>query len=95
MTLQVNVAEAKSKLSELMARAERGERVELCRNGKPTIVLTPYWEARQSMKPFHRLLGALAHLGPLSDEENAYLLEPDPAWAEAAERDDDDDLWKA
>lgn len=87
--MQVNVAEAKSKLSELLARMERGELVEICRNGKPVAVLTRSAEARGRVKPGRLLLGALSHLRPLTDEENELLLAPDPAWAEAERPDDD------
>jgi prevent-host-death family protein len=33
MTIQVNIAEAKAKLSELVARAEQGEEVVIARHG--------------------------------------------------------------
>jgi prevent-host-death family protein len=37
----MNIAEAKSKLSELVARAEAGEEVVIARNGKPSVRLQP------------------------------------------------------
>ena len=39
--IQVNVHEAKTRLSELMVAARRGERVVIARAGKPESVLTP------------------------------------------------------
>jgi len=36
----MNIAEAKSKLSELVARAEAGEEVVIARNGKPAARIT-------------------------------------------------------
>lgn len=36
------IAEARDRLSELLARAERGEEVVITRNGKPVIHMTPY-----------------------------------------------------
>ncbi|OQW57468.1 MAG: hypothetical protein A4S17_04470 [Proteobacteria bacterium HN_bin10] len=39
--VQMNIAEAKAKLSELVARAEAGEEVVIARDGKPVIALTP------------------------------------------------------
>jgi prevent-host-death family protein len=41
MTVQMNIADAKAKLSELVARAEAGEEVIIARDGKPVVVLTP------------------------------------------------------
>ena len=39
--MQMNVAEAKAKLSELVAAAERGEEVVIARGGKPVARLVP------------------------------------------------------
>ena len=39
--VQMNIAEAKAKLSELVARAEAGEEVIIARDGKPVVVLKP------------------------------------------------------
>jgi prevent-host-death family protein len=41
MTIQMNIAEAKAKLSELVARAEAGEEVIIARDGTPIVTLTP------------------------------------------------------
>ncbi len=41
MTCQVNIAEAKAKLSELIARALAGEEIVLARAGKPLVRLVP------------------------------------------------------
>lgn len=41
MTLQVNIAEAKAKLSELVARAEAGEEIVVARHGKAVVRLWP------------------------------------------------------
>jgi len=38
---RVNLAEAKAKLSELVAEAEAGETVQIMRRGKPVAVLSP------------------------------------------------------
>jgi prevent-host-death family protein len=43
--------EAKSQLSKLVARAERGEEVLIARNGKPVARLVPYRAARAPRKP--------------------------------------------
>ena len=40
MSTQVNVQEAKTRLSELLARVERGESVTIARAGKPVAQLT-------------------------------------------------------
>ena len=39
--MQMNVAEAKAKLSELVAAAERGEEVVIARGGRPAVRLVP------------------------------------------------------
>ena len=41
VTIQMNIAAAKARLSELMARAESGEEVIIARDGKPVVTLTP------------------------------------------------------
>jgi len=41
MTIQMNIARAKARLSELVARAEAGEEVVISRGGKPIVSLTP------------------------------------------------------
>lgn len=89
MGIQINIAEAKAKLSELVARAEAGEEVVLARGGKPILRLQPLSPPR---KRKHAFLGALAHLGPLSDAEAEAFVAPDPALAQAAAAADEDDL---
>jgi len=49
--MQMNIAEAKAKLSELIAAAERGEDVVIAREGKPIVRLVP----AQSKGPEFRL----------------------------------------
>jgi prevent-host-death family protein len=72
MTIQMNVAEAKAKLSELLARAEAGEEVVIARHGRAIATLvakTP--PAPEGKRP----LGVWKHLGldiPLS------TFDPDP-----------------
>jgi len=39
--MQMNIAEAKAKLSELIAAAERGEEVILARGGHPVVRIVP------------------------------------------------------
>jgi prevent-host-death family protein len=64
MTIQLNIADAKARLSELIDLALQGEEVVLARAGKPVarIVVADHDIARAS------LFGALAHLGPVPDE---------------------------
>ncbi len=47
MTIHVNIAEAKAKLSGLIAASLRGEEVVIDRDGKPQVRLTPVPEAKQ------------------------------------------------
>lgn len=67
----MNIAEAKSKLSELVARAEAGEEVLIARNGKAAVRLTPV-EAAPRRKP---ILGAWSHLG--IDVPDSVFFDPD------------------
>lgn len=42
VSVTVNVQEAKTRLSELLARVEAGEKVTIARNGKPVARLEPF-----------------------------------------------------
>jgi prevent-host-death family protein len=59
MTIQMNIAEAKAKLSELIARAEAGEQVVIARDGKPIVSLAPV----QASAPATRRLGLWDSVG--------------------------------
>jgi prevent-host-death family protein len=48
----VNVHEAKTHLSRLIERVERGEQVVIGRAGRPVARLVPYAEERTSPRPF-------------------------------------------
>ncbi len=81
MTIQVNIAEAKAKLSALIEAAERGEEVVIARNGEPVVRLN-------SMKPkFRREPGILRDIygwtGPSPDID---AFAPDPEDAEWADK---------
>ena len=67
----MNIAEAKAKLSELVARAEAGEEVVIARDGKPAVVLKPVTPATSELRP----IGFLSHLGELWEAPDAW--EPD------------------
>jgi prevent-host-death family protein len=47
MTIHVNIAEAKAKLSSLVKASLRGEEVVIDRDGKPQVRLTPVPEAQK------------------------------------------------
>ena len=47
MTIHVNIAEAKAKLSKLISASLRGEKVVIDRDGKPQVRLTPVPEAQK------------------------------------------------
>ncbi|HLZ83698.1 MAG TPA: type II toxin-antitoxin system prevent-host-death family antitoxin [Caulobacteraceae bacterium] len=80
----MNIAAAKARLSELVARAEAGEEVIIARDGVPVVTLTP----RARPLAARRRLGVWDHLGAgipddlfLSpDHDTAAALE---AWEEA------------
>jgi len=74
MTIQVSIALAKAKLSELLARAEKGEEVVITRYGQPVVTLT----ARKPsfvLSAGKRRLGVWEHLN-LHTPVNVF--EPDP-----------------
>ena len=60
--LIVKVADAKTRLSELIARAEAGERVVIARGNDPVVVLTP-------VGPAARPIGILREMMPDLDME--------------------------
>jgi prevent-host-death family protein len=71
--ITVNTHEAKSKLSALLAAVEeRGERVRICRNGKPVAELGPIPVTRDPFQP-HPVLSQITILEdpslPLTAEE--------------------------
>jgi prevent-host-death family protein len=72
MTVQMNIAEAKAKLAELVRRAEAGEEVLIARGGAPVAKLVA-----ANPKPDRTpRMGAWAHLGPLSEADLKELEEP-------------------
>jgi len=76
--IQMNIAEAKSKLSELVARAEDGEDVVLARNGEPVVTLRavkPRLKVRQLGIWDHLALNIPADLFIGPDEETLAAME--------------------
>ena len=72
MTIQMNIAEAKAKLSELVARAEAGEEVIIARDGHPVATLEPRVRPRSA----ERRLGVWDRYGV--DIPADIFLAPDP-----------------
>jgi prevent-host-death family protein len=78
MTIHVNIAEAKARLSSLVKASLRGEEVVIDRDGKPQVRLTPVPEAQQIDHKLCRhetirvrgmpFLGYLPELSPNLDE---------------------------
>lgn len=70
--MQINVTEAKAKLSELVAAAERGEEVIIARGGRPVVRMVP---ARAPTVRLGALRGLVAadsvpdFLEPMSEDE--------------------------
>jgi prevent-host-death family protein len=82
MTDTVNVAEAKAKLSELLARVEAGEEFTIARAGKPIARLI----AAPAVETPLRKAGMWKHLFPADWNPKDALDEEDPAfWGEDAE----------
>lgn len=67
MTIHVNIGEAKTRLSELVAAALRGEEVILQRGGQPKVRLTPLPEAEE-MEKAARAAKRAAAIGFLADK---------------------------
>lgn len=74
----MNIAEAKAKLSELVARAEAGEEVVIARAGKPAVRLV----ASQPKAKARRKLGQWDHLN--LDIPDSLFFDPDPELERAA-----------
>lgn len=91
MSVQVNMSEAKARLSELVSLAEAGETVIIARAGRPAAELRI---ARSAKTRRHRRIGALAHLGPLTEEEATAFLEPDPEMERLARAEDEDEFYR-
>ncbi len=83
MAIQVNVYEAKSRLSQLLAQVEAGEEVVIARNGAPVARLVSVRRDRGARTP-----GAwrgkvwMAPDFDLTDEELARLMEDGPIFPE-------------
>jgi prevent-host-death family protein len=72
--MQVNVAEAKNKLSELIKAVEDGERVTLCRRGVPVADIVRTKEPSRRERKFGTLKGKIQIIDPdwwkpMTDEE--------------------------
>jgi prevent-host-death family protein len=73
MTIHVNIGEAKTRLSELIAASERGEEVVIARAGKPVVRLAPVAEIDE-IALRASACGMWRHL--ITDEEIDELLAP-------------------
>jgi prevent-host-death family protein len=71
MTIHVNIGEAKTRLSELVAAALRGEEVIVQRDGVPKVRLTPLPEAEELEKAARAAKRAAA-LGCLAEKYADY-----------------------
>lgn len=85
MTIQMNIAEAKAKLSELIARAEAGEEVVIARDGAPVVVLKPANDGRLAKGQASRRLGFLQHLGATWEAPDAWAPDEDEIAAAAGD----------
>jgi prevent-host-death family protein len=70
----VNMHEAKTQLSRLVARAERGERIVIARDGVPVAVLSPPPRPTRPRGPDPLLdVDAYAYDGPVGEAGNAAI----------------------
>lgn len=72
MTTQVNVHEAKTHLSELLARAEAGEEIVIARAGVPVVRLEPFYpRAKLNIGFMDDVVVGDEILEPMTEEELA------------------------
>ena len=88
MPIHVDIARSQATLAELAAQAEQGEEIVLSRDGHAVAVIRAA-KARPSLR-----IGALAHLGPLTDEEATLFLQPDPEMERLARSEDEDHFYR-
>ncbi len=69
MTVVIEVAEAKTRLSELLARVEAGEDIVIARDGKPIVRLTPIDERRRRLDAIEAVRAVRARAKPVTQEE--------------------------
>lgn len=69
MTLTVKVAEAKARLSELLARVEAGEEVIIARGNEPVAKLTALDEQARRRAAIDAVKALRAHFKPVATEE--------------------------
>ncbi|MDN5748816.1 MAG: type II toxin-antitoxin system prevent-host-death family antitoxin [Pseudonocardia sp.] len=69
MTVQVNVQEAKTRLSQILAQAEAGEDVVVARDGAPIVRLVPVTSPPPRPVGFVRGSVSDAFFEPLPDDE--------------------------
>ena len=75
--MQVNVHDAKTNLSKLLAKVEAGEEVVIARHGKPVARLVPAEDAKPERKPGRGTFGSMkgefeldeSFFDPLPEEE--------------------------
>lgn len=72
--MKVSVAEAKNKLTQLIAAVEKGERVTICRHGKPVVDLVQTQAVEPPKREFGTLKGKIKIYDPdwarpMTDEE--------------------------
>jgi prevent-host-death family protein len=68
---QVNVHEAKTHLSELLARVEAGEEIVIARAGRPIVRLEPYFDRPVRRFHFTSVTTPADFFEPMTEEELA------------------------
>lgn len=76
MTIHVNIGEAKTRLSQLIAAAEAGEDVVIDRAGQPSVRLEPVRQADAEARKKARFEAWVGSGPPLSDSSADSVLEP-------------------
>ena len=66
--MKVSVAEAKNKLTQLIAAVEKGERVTVCRHGKPVVDIVPTQVEKRIAPQFGMLKDRIKILDPDCDK---------------------------
>ncbi|MBV9269339.1 MAG: type II toxin-antitoxin system Phd/YefM family antitoxin [Acidobacteriaceae bacterium] len=77
--MRVNIGEAKDKLTQLIHAVERGERVTICRHGRPVVDLVPTEPSTRPAPKFGTLKGAFKvdpkFFEPMTEEEADAFIE--------------------
>jgi prevent-host-death family protein len=62
--MNVSVADARNNLTQILQRVEKGEKITICRHGKPVVDLVPSNPVQREPRKFGTLKGKIKILDP-------------------------------